>query len=141
MIILERTAHTPWGTLGILRLPDGTAFPTIERRWEYNAKGESCIPAGTYEMRQRASAMVYRTSGNLFHQGWEITGVKDRSLIMIHPANWAHELQGCIAPGRAHVIMGGKPAVSSSRAAFEDLMRRLSGRDVWQISIRWVTPE
>jgi hypothetical protein len=141
MIVLDRTAHTPWGTFGTLRLPDGTAFPTIERRWEYNAKGKSCIPAGTYEMRQRASAMVYRTSGNLFHQGWEITGVKDRSLIMIHPGNWSSDSNGCVLVGRAHAVVKGIPGVTSSRPAFEDLMRRLSTRDTWQITIRWTTPE
>lgn len=142
LIRLDRTAHTPWGTFGTLRLADGTAFPTIERGWEYNAKGKSCIPAGEYLMEMRSSNIVARSSGFEFARGWEITGVPGgRDLIMIHPANWAHELQGCIAPGRAHAVIQGKPGVTASRAAFKDLMHRLAKREQWRIAIRWTNPE
>lgn len=139
---LERFAHTPWGTLGMLYLPyAGVSFPTIEPRWEHNAKGKSCIPAGDYYLEQRPSPIVARSSGGEFNVGWEVKDVPNRSLIMLHPANWASELQGCIAPGRAHVVMNGRPGVSASRAAFKDLMHRLDARGDWGLSIRWVTPE
>lgn len=141
LIRLERIGSTPWGTLGTLLLADGSAFPTIERPWEYNAPGKSCIPAGEYTLALRASGVVERSSGNAFHQGWEVTGVPGRSLIMLHPANWAHELEGCIAPGRAHVIMQGKLAVSASRAAFTDMMTRMGKRDAWRLAVVWITPE
>lgn len=141
IIKLERMGSTPWGTFGTLRLPDGAAFPTVERRWEYNAPGKSCIPAGVYTLSQRASGVVSRTSGGEFKRGWEVTGVPNRSLIMIHPANWADELEGCIAPGRAHQVINGKPGVSASRAAFRDLMHRLAAREQWTLAIKWTTPE
>lgn len=132
---------TPWGTLGMLRLLDGTAYPTIEPRWEYNAVGKSCIPAGLYLMRQRSSPIVNRTSGGEFKSGWEVTGVLSRSLIMIHPGNWASDSNGCILPGRAHQIIQGVPGVSASRPAFRDLMHRLATREEWTLSVRWINPE
>lgn len=141
IIALDRSAHTPWGTFGTLRLADGSAFPTVEPRWEYNAAGKSCIPAGVYIMRQRASPIVYRTSGQGFHIGWEVTGVPGRSLIMLHPGNWASDSNGCILPGRAHAVLNGKPGVSASRAAFKDLMHRLSKNAEWTLSVRWINPE
>lgn len=142
LIRLDRIGSLPWGTFGTLRMADGTAFPTIEPAWEYNAKGKSCIPAGEYLMAMRNSPIVYRSSGQEFSRGWEVTGVPGgRDLIMIHPANWAHELRGCIAPGRAHAVIKGTPGVTASRAAFKDLMHRLARREQWRIAIRWTNPE
>ena len=140
-LTLSRMGSTPWGTLGTLRLPDGTAFPTVEPVWQYNARGVSCIPAGEYEMKMRSSPMVAKTSGFEFQRGWEITGVPDRSLIMIHPGNWASNSNGCILVGRAHAVIQGKPGVTASRAAFKDLMTRLARAEEWAISISWTNPE
>lgn len=141
LIRLERTAHTPWGTLGTLRLPDGAVFQTIEPRWQNNAAGVSCIPAGEYPMRMRASPIVARTSGGQFTRGWEVDGVPGRDLIMIHPGNWATNSNGCVLVGRAHAVLDGRPGVTASRAAFKDLMSRLAARDEWSLDVRWVTPE
>lgn len=141
LIKLDREAHTIWGTFGRLQLPDGTAFPTVEPRWEYNAAGKSCIPAGEYVMAIRSSSMVSRTSGGEWRSGWEIDGVPGRDLIMIHPGNWAGDSNGCVLVGRAHAVVNGKPGITSSRAAFNDLMQRLSISNDWRILIRWINPE
>ena len=141
LITLQRMGSTPWGTFGTLRLPDGSAFPTVEPRWEYNAVGKSCIPAGVYAMAMRSSPMVARTSGGEFQRGWEIAGVPGRSLIMIHPGNWQHDSNGCVLVGRAHDVITGKPGVTASRAAFKDLMQRLGRRESWRIEISWNNPE
>lgn len=142
LIYLNRIGSTPWGTLGHLDLPGGFSFATMEPRWEYNARGVSCIPAGTYGLEMRNSPIVDRTTGGIFHRGWEITGVNGRDLIMIHPGNWAdRDSNGCVLVGRAHVIMAGTPAVSASRAAFTDLMKKLDARQDWRISINWINPE
>jgi len=154
LIRLDRIGSTPWGTFGTLRLPDGSAFPTVEQRWEHNATGKSCIPAGVYLMAMRSSPVVRRTSGGEFNRGWEVTGVLNRNLIMLHPGNWASidedgdgdidfdgDTEGCVLVGRAHALIRGKPGVSASRAAFKDLMHRLAKREQWRIAIRWTTPE
>lgn len=141
LITLERFASTSWGTLGRLEVPGGFSCATMEPRWEHNARGVSCIPAGSYVLDKRNSPIVDRTTGGVFHRGYEITGVKGRDLIMIHPGNWASDSNGCILVGRAHVIMSNKLAVSSSRPAFTDLMRKLDEREDWRIVINWVNPE
>ena len=141
LIKLERMGNTPWGTFGTLRLADGSVFPTVEPRWEYNAKGKSCIPAGEYLLAMRSSNMVTRTSGGEFQRGWEITGVNGRDLIMIHPGNWAEDSNGCVLVGRAHAVIQGKPGISASRSAFGDLMRKLAKREQWRIAVRWISPE
>lgn len=141
LIRLDRMGSTPWGTFGTLRLPDGSAFPTVEPQWQYNARGASCIPAGEYPMSLRSSPIVAKTSGFEFKMGWEIQDVLDRDLIMIHPGNWQHNSNGCVLVGRAHAVIQGKPGVTASRAAFSDLMGRLKKRQDWRILVRWVTPE
>ncbi|WP_165748655.1 DUF5675 family protein [Cellulophaga sp. Z1A5H] len=63
----------------------------IELPWLNNQKNVSCIPEGEYELKARYSAKF----GHHLH----IVDVKDRSPILLHPANHAkHELRGCIAP-------------------------------------------
>ena len=63
----------------------------IELPWLNNQRHISCIPEGEYELKARYSPKF----GHHLH----IIDVKDRSLILLHPANNAKlELRGCIAP-------------------------------------------
>lgn len=136
---LTRFAYTPFGTFGRL-LVNGKEVYTVERPWLDNKPNVSCIPEGTYVMRQRDSGVVYRSTGQAYQRGWEVTGVPDRSFIMIHPGNTLDDLQGCIAPGKALTSMGGKWAVSSSRPAFDELMTALAGQDEWTLIIDQLRP-
>lgn len=141
LLKLDRIGSTIWGALGRLELPDGTAFCTLEPRWQNNAVGASCIPAGDYPMGQRNSPIVYRTSGFAFARGWEIQDVPKRDLIMLHPGNWQDDSTGCVLVGRAFAVINGKPGITASRAAFKDMMNRLSKHSDLSIRIRWTTPE
>lgn len=138
MISLTRY-YTPQATWGTLRVGDFECA-TIEREWAGNAVGESCIPEGEYRLRLRSSPIVQRTSGCEFEEGWEVCDVPERTWIMLHPANWAHQLQGCIAPGREHVIMRDKLAVNHSRDTFRELMSALDGRNEWVLTIQGFRP-
>ncbi|WP_452228986.1 DUF5675 family protein [Lacinutrix sp. MEBiC02404] len=63
----------------------------IELPWLNNQRSVSCIPEGKYALKARHSAKF----GHHLH----IINVKDRSLILLHPANDAkRDLHGCIAP-------------------------------------------
>lgn len=64
---------------------------TIERPWLDNKRNESCIPDGEYELSHFRHAA--------WGDAWLLHDVPNRSEILIHPANYAHELRGCIAPG------------------------------------------
>lgn len=50
-----------------------------------------------------------------------LNGVPGRTFIEIHPANWAHELLGCLAPGKEM----GNDCVNDSVAAYEPLRKKI----------------
>lgn len=89
-IILTRTYFSD-GTNGKLECEGKFICHTIELPWKNNETKVSCIPEGKYFIRKRYSQK--------YHWHLEVVDVKDRSLILFHPANHAlRELQGCIAP-------------------------------------------
>jgi hypothetical protein len=90
VLVLFRT-YFPNGTNGKLKCNGKSICSTIELPWRQNKARVSCIPEGKYFIRKRFSQK--------FQWHLEVYGVKDRSLILFHPANNAlKELNGCIAP-------------------------------------------
>lgn len=100
--------YFPNGTNGELTLCGSKICSTIELPWLNNKSRVSCIPEGKYELMKRYSQ----------HFGWhlQVMNVKNRALILIHPANDAmKELKGCIAPVS---ILQSKGKGLKSRIAF-----------------------
>lgn len=95
-------------TLGYLFVDTNPIFYTIERPWLGNQNNISCIPEGEYSLQPYSSPK--------FPEVWEVLNVPRRSAILIHAANFAEELHGCIAPGLSSGYMdrGGKPTKSVS---------------------------
>jgi hypothetical protein len=90
VLILSRT-YFPDGTNGILECEGKLVCKTIELPWKKNETKVSCIPEGKYFIKKRYSKK--------FQWHLEVLDVKNRSLILFHPANNAlKELNGCIAP-------------------------------------------
>lgn len=90
VLILSRT-YFPEGTNGILECEGKFICNTIELPWKKNETKVSCIPEGKYFIGKRYSKK--------FQWHLEVLNVKNRSLILFHPANNAlSELNGCIAP-------------------------------------------
>ena len=90
VLILSRT-YFPDGTNGKIECEGKLICKTIELPWKMNETKVSCIPEGKYFIKKRYS--------NKFQWHLEIINVKNRSLILFHPANNAlQELNGCIAP-------------------------------------------
>lgn len=90
VLVLTRT-YFPDGTNGKLECEGKLICNTIELPWKMNETKVSCIPEGKYFIRKRYSRK--------FQWHLEVIDVKDRSLILFHPANNAlKELNGCIAP-------------------------------------------
>jgi len=123
-ITLERFCYHPEGTLGVLRF-DSQTFYSIERPWKNNAVSFSCIPEGTYQTRWRKSPK--------FGETWEIQDVPNRTYILIHAANYAKDVHGCIGLGT--YLMGDKIAVSQSRIAV-GLFEKLTRETEWQLEIK-----
>lgn len=89
-LILYR-AYYKEGTNGTLFCSDTFLCHTIELPWKNNKRNLSCIPEGSYEIVTRYSKR--------FQNHLLVKGVKNRRLILFHPANNAlKELEGCIAP-------------------------------------------
>ena len=99
---LSRTASTELATSGTLLAAD-SLFHTIEQPWRNNLKGHSCVPVGTYDLipyqspRHGATWQLHNPALNIYGRGNVPEG--GRSACEIHSANWAEQLEGCIALG------------------------------------------
>lgn len=140
-LTLERyyTPDPRWGTFGRL-LGDGLELVTVEQAWAGNAPRVSCIPEGEYDLVWRDSPKYGR---RLHLVGGTVALTADavergealRSHCLMHPANWARQLQGCIAPGLEFAVMDGLPAVTSSTVALVNLEAAV-GQDGATLTIR-----
>ena len=108
---LIRTYY-PEGTNGEIFYNKTRYCSSIELPWLNNRQRMSCIPEGKYELLIRYS--------HKFKWHLQLKNVKDRNLILIHPANDARkELKGCIAPVS---ILESPGKGFKSRIALENLM-------------------
>jgi len=99
MMKLER-AYLDNCTIGKLYRHGQFLCYTVERPWLSNRKSISCIPPGEYKVEPYESP----TFGDVFFLQNKALGVSlyedtQRTAILIHPANFPHQLEGCIAPG------------------------------------------
>lgn len=116
--ILKRNPSTTNGTFGILTNSDGKELCfTLELPWLNNEPNKSCIPVGTYTVIPHSSIVHPST--------WEITNVPGRNEILIHNANVASQLLGCIAVGDHIGKLDGMPAVLHSVATLDNLRKEL----------------
>lgn len=91
-------------------------FKALELPWKNNERRVSCIPAGTYQIIKHTSPK--------FGQCYWVQDVPNRSEILIHPANYHHQLLGCIAPGRDFIDIDGDGQldVTASKATMAQLL-------------------
>lgn len=113
MIELKRVSSTEKGTFGVLLKDKIPLCVTCEDPWKDNQKQISCIPEGTYK--------VIPHSGEKFKDVWEVTGVKDRSAILIHQGNTVLDTHGCILVGSSFTSFGSLPGIGGSRDALNFL--------------------
>lgn len=80
-------------TEGEIILPNGKTLYTIERA---RTGDYPCIPEGR---------SIFERDLIGKHRWWRILEVSGRTHIEIHPANYVHQLRGCIAPC-THIVDG-----------------------------------
>jgi hypothetical protein len=110
---LIRFAYTEMGTFGRLYMP-GFSCVTVERPWRLNQPFVSCIPPGV----DGSEGAEYPLKPSRFRGKYdtvEVCGVPGRTVIKIHIANYAHEVQGCIGIGDR---LGGEWGVLNSTRTF-----------------------
>lgn len=123
--LLDRLVFTDLSTIGNF-LIDGDIFcKTLELSCrKANAEGKMAITPGRYELaiNKEITTDKEKKFGFTIIQ---VLNVPNRTNIEIHPANWATELKGCIAPGMRSDI----DAVYDSRNAFfklkDETLKRL----------------
>jgi hypothetical protein len=134
-------------TLGLLHVGSLT-LSTIERPWipsplsKGGTKGVSCVPVGLYKLVRHNTeahpetwALVNREL-DVVHYPGEGVGPHVRTAVLIHPANWAHELRGCIAPGmRTTTDEQGRYMVAESKRAMRMMQSILPWIDGHELEI------
>lgn len=150
-LLLIRDFNAVDCTLGRLHISaPGQDFvcDTIERPWvptplsPGGRKGESCVPRGTYRL-ERHNSEAHPDTWALVNSDLDVIHYEDRdrpnarALVLIHAANYARELRGCIAPGmRRMVDATGIRMVTGSRLAVLEVKRLVLASDSHTLEIR-----
>lgn len=122
-ITLKRVQSDDTCTRGLITLEDGTLIYSLELPWKNNEKNVSCVPPGVYQLIPYTS---HKHDSTWYLQNADLDVGGDgahRSFCEIHSANWASQLEGCIAlglddkpmynPAEGEIV----PAVEQSRLA------------------------
>lgn len=126
MTVTLNRIYLSHATLGVWSYPDNPDLYSVERPWQDNQPFISCIPEGTYLMQRRNSP---RFGPDM----WEIAHVEGRSHILIHVANYADNVQGCIGLGMS--MMNHLEGVGSSKKAIEKFYDWSKDADFLEITI------
>jgi hypothetical protein len=140
-------------TLGLLLIPEvSLTLCSLERPWipsttcKGGLKGKSCVPCGTYQLMRHDSvkhpktwALVNFDLDVIHYEGDDHDPDEDRATCLIHPANFAHQLEGCIAPGLAHSKAGEEFMVTSSVRAMDRLRSLVPWTDKHELRIEEAT--
>lgn len=117
-------------------LVEGVRFFSIEQPWRDNKPGHSCVPAGDYLLipyyspKHGATWCLHNPALNIY--GTTPVASGGRSYCELHAANWAEQLEGCIALGLAGAplydpaIGAVAPAVEESQNAIAELRQILT---------------
>jgi len=115
MIRITRFKESKAGTFGHLEM-EGFSCYTLERNYVGNKPFISSVPLGEYSL----TPTTYKSSQsvalcNVQHGIYRHENpLSTRYGILVHAANWVHQLQGCIALGDEMMMMNGKMGISLS---------------------------
>ena len=128
---LIRNGYPKHCTQGILRDEESKQIimVTLELPWVNNSRSVSCIPSGVYSVKKYSSTK--------YKDAFHITGVQDRSYILIHAGNTYKHTQGCVLVGTSFGELRGIPAVLGSQAALNRLRKYVGDDDFSLIVCNW----
>lgn len=133
ILTLKRIAENKDTTFGVLLEGQEPICNTVERIWADNKHDESCIPVGEY----LAKRTIRPKNGETF----EITGVPNRSDILIHKGNTTGQINGiiqthgCILVGQSFDYVADRRGVAHSDEAFSKLMRWMAGEKEFKLVV------
>ena len=136
LLTLTRDQYLPECTLGVLDVA-GKKFFTIERTWlpdpvcKSGRKYESCVSEGTYLLHnftRPSGEKVFMLSNpqlDVYEFPADVPKGREnstRTLVLIHAANFVHDVIGCIGPGLSRTKVNGKEwMVTESREAMNQI--------------------
>ena len=137
---LDRIAYLPEATVGRLMIDGCETLYTIERPWiagraPGGAPNVSCVPDGVYSLVRHARpngdvcVALRNPSCGVYYSQEHVPAAGGRTLILIHSANYASELQGCIAPGLGLTVNENRLMVTASRQAMAIVLKAFQAGD------------
>lgn len=126
---LIRDSHNQYGTFAKWHILSHE-FETVEQDWENNQPNISCVPNGEYKLTFHMSphhGECYILENKDLGIG-KNKGDAARFGCLVHIANRASELEGCIGPGMYRSYYKGVWSVSSSSIALDKIFELL-GKD------------
>lgn len=148
-LLIERKPDGTKETESFLTLPGLCVLAGIERPWiDAPTPGgkpfASCVPAGVYDIRPHTRgsgaeviALINPDLG-VHYLDSDRPPEGGRFLILMHVANWASDVVGCIGPGKYHADSSKGRMVASSKSSMKTVMDYIDGDDA-QIEIRWLS--
>lgn len=143
-----RADHCTMGVLSFQTPAEDYVAQTMERPWipmpgaRGGLSGKSCVPEGVYRL-ERHNSEAHPNTWALVNSDLDVIHYEDvhrptvRCLVLIHVANYARELRGCIAPGFGRSVDDdGAHMVTKSRLAMIGLKRLLPWDDSHTLEIR-----
>ena len=95
---LRRKRYYDKQTIGIMDVYEDNVYlfsvATLEQEWNNNAIGNSCIPKGSYVVKDFDS--------EAHPNSFIVEGTEPRTAILFHVGNYHFHSQGCILPGLYH---------------------------------------
>lgn len=147
ILVLERYCYSErMGTFGrVLDLPFDCY--TVEQPWRGNRPFESCVPEGVYRLVPVTSPRWGRTyalvneQNRVFAAHSDIERDGDRWACLLHAANKAVELAGCIAPGQREWGMDDAWAVTRSGVTLAKLLEHIQQHNIRELHIIGYRPQ
>lgn len=136
--IIERFCDSEqMGVFGRLLINGVQVAYTVEQTWRENQPFISCIPAGRYQVESYESPKYGQTWAlkNLNLDVGVYKGDALRYACLIHAANMASELKGCVAFGLDLGMIGREWAAIKSKDITRSIISQIKPDD--QITIIW----
>lgn len=144
-LTLERSRSRSNATETFGKLTVGkNQYVAVEQPWNDNKKRMSCVPEGTYSVTPTESpkfgaSYVLENKALGVYKSNAPEGKRDH--ILIHPANFAAQLLGCIAPGLSRGKLDRKGvstnAALQSKKAFAEISKLLGRTEKHTLTITW----
>ena len=141
MKLIRFMNHRDWGVFGELYLNDEFVCFTVEKPWKGNQSFHSCVPHGTYKLMPWSSSKhpdtfyLFNPANNVYR--YQQPDPSARYAILIHPANYAKDVEGCIGLGDNFSVYGGLPMVTNSKKTTARVIDMIKMHQIDRLHIEW----